>query len=226
MPRGRPSLALRLRSLKNGSGASAPEDVGTGSESIGGASGDSGPEGDIGGAAGTDPDSGIASRDGESAPKRKRGRPPGSGGSGSPQKKIPLNVSGVEKLLLGIYSGVATFTSNPEIELNEAQAKAYAGAIADVAKHYPDLPMVDPKWQAWGALAFVGFMIHKPMVTAVVARKKREAHEAKFGKPKQPEAVVTVSSGAMPEGKSPASRQDRDASGFSFMPDFSEDLAA
>jgi hypothetical protein len=232
MPRGRPSLRDQIRNLKSGtgsgSGASAREDSGIGDELDGAPGGGSGPAGDVSGA--LDPDTGIATGGDGTPARRGRGRPPGSGkASGSPKKAVPLNVNGVEKILIAIHAGVATFTHNPELALSDDEAKALAQATADVAKHYPDLPVVDPKWQAWGALAFVAFMIYRGKVTTLVARKAAEKHGAKTPPAKPQEPVVTVSSGAMPEAKTKApstTRQERDTTGFSFLPDFAEDMAA
>lgn len=78
---------------------------------------------------------------------RRRGRPPGSGGGGGKQKAktLPLNVTGLEKLLVGIHTGLAVVSRRTEWALDTTPSDAfdgksesayYATACADVAKHY------------------------------------------------------------------------------------------
>lgn len=72
--------------------------------------------------------------------KRGRGRPRKDGSSGPrPQKsgKGNINVSGVEKLLLGIHTTLSTSFRVPEIELDATEASELAKAYAEVAAYYP-----------------------------------------------------------------------------------------
>lgn len=74
--------------------------------------------------------------------KRGRGRPPGSGAGKT--KQVPLNVNGLEKLLVGIHATLAMLASAPELALDTAsadfdgktEAQFLASSIKDVANHY------------------------------------------------------------------------------------------
>jgi hypothetical protein len=51
--------------------------------------------------------------------------------------KSTVNVSGVEKMLLGIHHILATTFATPEMDMNDAEAHAIADAWAEVSKYYP-----------------------------------------------------------------------------------------
>lgn len=71
---------------------------------------------------------------------RRRGRPPGSTAKA---KTAPINISGIETLLLGISKTLAAATGIEELDL-EGDAHNIAKAYADVALYYPILAL-DPK---------------------------------------------------------------------------------
>lgn len=59
----------------------------------------------------------------------RRGRPPGP--------RVALNISGIEKLLLGIHTTLLAATGIPEMEMSKEEAAQIAEAYGDVCKHYP-----------------------------------------------------------------------------------------
>lgn len=89
--------------------------------------------------AGTEPDTGTGVA---AAGQRKRGRPAGSG-----KKQVPIDISGVEKLLIGIHTTLLIATGIPEMEIDAADAKSIALAYADVAEFYPAFK-IEPKFAA------------------------------------------------------------------------------
>lgn len=108
--------------------------------------------------AATDPTTAAPSdeRIGDSpAPRRGRGRPPGSGTS-QKAKPIPLNVTGLEKLLVGIHGGLAILSSRGEWSLDtesktfdgKTEAEFLAMSIKDVADHYGN-GLLDKKTLDW-----------------------------------------------------------------------------
>lgn len=88
-------------------------------------------------------------------PKRGRGRPPGSGTGTAKTKPIPLNVSGLEKLLVGIHGGLAILSGRHEWSLDtesrmfdgKTEAEFLAQSTADVARHYGGI--ADQKTLDW-----------------------------------------------------------------------------
>lgn len=78
--------------------------------------------------------------------KRRRGRPPGSGNA-SKAAKVPVNVSGLEKLLLGIHTSLA-FVAAPEWAMETDEARELAQASADVLRHYKP-EFLDQKTVDW-----------------------------------------------------------------------------
>lgn len=87
------------------------------------------------GNAGAGDDSGT----GETA--RKRGRPVGSGNK---TKQIPLDVNGLEKLLIGTHAMLAALVGNPNLQLDseskdydgKSEAAYYAASVKSVSDHY------------------------------------------------------------------------------------------
>lgn len=75
---------------------------------------------------------------------RRRGRPRGSTNK-TGKAKPSLDLSGVEKLLLSIHSGIATLSHIPEFEIAESEAKSMAEAFSRVARHYPVLDRISEK---------------------------------------------------------------------------------
>lgn len=92
----------------------------------------------------------------DTQPRRGRGRPPGSGTGKSKTKALPLNLNGLEKLLVGIHGGLAMLTGRSEWSLDTeekafdgaTEAAFYAKSIKDVADHYGS-GMLDQKTLDW-----------------------------------------------------------------------------
>lgn len=102
-----------------------------------------------------DPASAVTEPYTEQPVRRGRGRPPGSGKSKATQ--VPLNVSGLEKLLVGIHGGLAILSGRMEWTLDTAPTPAFDGkseseflahSIRDVAAHYGS-GMFDQKTLDW-----------------------------------------------------------------------------
>lgn len=100
----------------------------------------------------------VAAEPGQSdAPEqpRRRGRPPGSGTGKAKAKALPLNVTGLEKLLVGIHGGIALMTGRMEFSLDTEQkifdglteAEFLAKSIKDVSVHYG--AVLDQKTLDW-----------------------------------------------------------------------------
>jgi hypothetical protein len=85
---------------------------------------------------------------------RRRGRPRGTG-STQKAKALPLNVNGLEKLLVGIHGGIALMTGRMEIALDTeskifdglTEAEFLAKSIKDVSAHYGTV--LDQKTLDW-----------------------------------------------------------------------------
>lgn len=110
--------------------------------------------------------------------RRKRGRPVGSG-SGSNQKasgSLPLNVNGVEKILISLHTIAAATLQTPELILEAKEANEVAQAMANVASLY-DVGM-SPKQAAWTNLAMVCGACYGPRALAIYVRKSMEEKPA------------------------------------------------
>lgn len=83
---------------------------------------------------------------------------------------MDVSVSGVEKILLGIHSGIVAITKNPIWELQKDEAKALSDATAKVAAHYGAI--VDPKTADILVLVGVVAGIYGPRVLASFLGKK------------------------------------------------------
>lgn len=117
------------------------------------------------------------------APKKKRGRPPGSKNQtnlsgASPQvKTAPLSVDGVSAILFSIHGMLAGVTRVKELQLDPAEAKQLASAVAEVAKHY-DLT-ADPKTIAWVNLAMTCGAVYGSRFVAIQFRIKAQRENAR-----------------------------------------------
>jgi len=100
--------------------------------------------------------------------RRKRGRPPGSG-----NKAPPIDISGVEKLLLGINASLQWLTGIPEFDLSQKEAHDIGAAYADVAKYYPAVAL-DP---AHAAVMNLGSQVSIAIGARIVLYKMRTANE-------------------------------------------------
>ena len=113
-----------------------------------------------------------------SEPKRRRGRPPGST---SKAKTIPGNVAGIEKLLIGIHTGIAIIASAPEFVLDtdskdydgKSEATYLAQSIKDVADHYA-VKYLDQKTIDWINLFQAIGMVYGTRLFAIRERRKAE----------------------------------------------------
>lgn len=82
----------------------------------------------VGGNNGNDADDNNASK-----PKRGRGRP---AGSSNKIKSVPLGISGVEKVLIGIHTSLSLLTGIDELAMGDAEAHEIAQASSDLMRHY------------------------------------------------------------------------------------------
>jgi hypothetical protein len=126
----------------DGAGAAViVDDAGNGGNVDGG---DSGSESIA--AATVDPGSVGPSDEPTDSQPRRRGRPPGSGAGKKQTAKVSslVNVSGLEKLLVGIHGGLAVISSRAEWMLDttspifdgDTEAKFLASSVKAVADHY------------------------------------------------------------------------------------------
>lgn len=90
----------------------------------------------------------------------------------------------------------ATFLKSPELALQQSEADALAGAIAEVEKHYS--VSLSPETRAWLGLATVGAMIYGPRAYLISKRRKAEKGPAK------PAAIPTPAISPAPKGDAPA----------------------
>lgn len=109
----------------------------------------------------------IAAGSGDgTAGKRRRGRP---AGSSNKNKAIPVNVAGLEKLLVGTHAMLAAMTSVPELALDteekifdgKAEATYLAESIKAVTDHYK-VEIFDDKTIAWFMLAQCTMVVYAP----------------------------------------------------------------
>lgn len=101
--------------------------------------------------------------------KRKRGRKAGSGNSA---KAGPINLNGLEAILVSMHTMMAAATSSPELVLDKDEASAITAAIAGVAEQYP--MTIDPKALAWANLVMAATMVYGPRVYLIRERKNKE----------------------------------------------------
>lgn len=162
--------------------------------------GSGGPE-NIGGNTGDAPDA-LTVTDpatGAQPAKPKRGRPPGSktgsGGSGTSTKtateKPPtvtarvaerISSSVIEKLLLGIHTGIVAMTKNPSFAISPSDASELAKAVQDVNAFYDTAPL-NPKTLAWVNLGTIGAAIYGPMIVMSVQARKKVAPQMAAPRP-------------------------------------------
>lgn len=120
-------------------------------------------------------------------PRRGRGRPRGSGaGSQSARKAttVPINVNGLEKLLVGAHAMLATLTGRMELKL-DTEAKEFDGAteaeylansIKAVSDHYK-VEWFDQKQVDWMNLMQCLAMVYGGRIVAMRMNIKAERAE-------------------------------------------------
>jgi hypothetical protein len=130
-----------------------------------------------------DPSAGITE------PKRKRGRPPGSGKQRSanvetgPERestasrektgsaKKELDLTDLATQLEGVHKIAALFLKNPTVAISTDEAKKLALAVKNLSKHYN--LTISPVIMAWMQLAAVSATIYGPRIAINVAAKKQ-----------------------------------------------------
>ncbi len=128
----------------------------------------------------------VGPDDGSSSPKRRRGRPPGSGKkSGTDTKaeasdnltpKRALEAEGISAILLSMHTMMASFTKVPELEIAPDEANKLGAAMADVSRQYN--VKATEKTLAWTHLATTCAMVYGTRVFAYKMRKDMEKKEA------------------------------------------------
>lgn len=104
---------------------------------------------------------------------RKRGRPAGSkNGERKTQTPTKNNLTALENILLSVHFGVSALLSTPELDINEDEAKKFAGSLARISNLYDD--RINPKAVAWVDLIAVLGAIYGPRMIAIHARMKAE----------------------------------------------------
>lgn len=143
--------------------------------------------------------------------KPRRGRPPGSGGKAS-----SIDISGVEKLLLGIHSTLQLVTGAQEFALSNDEARELAKAYADVAKYYPSLTL-DNRYSAIATLGAQVSIIYGSRIMAyrmrLASEKRSQGTQQRASQPapaQQPVPVEQMNGVATPPAKAePVSKELR-----------------
>lgn len=134
-----------------------------------------------------------AAGDAEPQPiRRGRGRPPGSG-TKTKAKALPLNINGLEKLLIGIHGGLAILSGRSEWSLDtdqksfdgKTEAEFLARSIKDVADFYGG-GLLDDKTLAWLNLGQCLAMVYGGRLIAIKMSPKPKPP------PRQPSAAETA----------------------------------
>jgi hypothetical protein len=122
--------------------------------------------------------------------KRGRGRPRKNGGTTQTQAqtsvksgRAPISEDGLTAIMMAIHLGIATLVKQPELELEEQEARKLSAAAVGVAKHYNI--EASEKALAWTNLAVVGFSTYGPRVFAMRMRwetEKKEREDAERAK--------------------------------------------
>lgn len=108
---------------------------------------------------------------GTGADKPRRGRPPGSGAT---KKQVPLDISGLEKILLTASLGIAFATGAEEMKLDNQEANSLASSVKDLLEYYP-VKWLDAKTAAWINLLQTTAYIVGPRMFAMRARRMMTA---------------------------------------------------
>lgn len=106
--------------------------------------------------------------------RRKRGR---KAGGNSAKNSHPVNIAGIESVLLSMHAMMAAGLQAPEMAIEADEAKMLAEAVAEVQRHYP--MVIDPRVMAWVNLVSAAGMVYGPRVYMIRKRKIAEAEMAK-----------------------------------------------
>ncbi len=123
------------------------------------------------------------------APRKRRGRPAGTGTRKS--KASAPNLSGIESLLVSLHVFAAAALKEPALALTKDEAKSLSDAVGKVAEHYP--VTIDPKTMAWVNLAMVAGGIYGTRVVGMVAKRKRNtkgSEKTQTVTPQQPQDLT------------------------------------
>ena len=100
--------------------------------------------------------------------QKRRGRPPGAG-----RKTSPIDLSGIEALLLGIHTTLLHATGVQEFELSQEEAHEVAKAYSAVATFYPAFAL-DPKIAAIVNLGTTVSIVYGTRITSWRMRRAAE----------------------------------------------------
>ncbi len=125
---------------------------------------------------------GAESEETIAGPQKRRGRPPGSRNKTS---GVPLDLGGIEAILLSVHSALAVLLKNPKLNLTEDEAKQLAKASANVARHY-NVP-VTAKVMDWTTLIVVCASIYPSRF-----KKDKPKDKPPEGKPTQEQSKAQV----------------------------------
>ncbi len=177
MAKGRIGQLARTARGSGGKFVRLADDPGEPGGTIGGDGGQSGNDGAL------DPEHAFDGTGGASGgtdtPRRKGGWPKGKprkpGGTGTTTRaqaapKVAIADTYAQNLIIltGLVAGLAKV---PEIELTDDEGQQLGRAIKEVQKHFPIIPIIEPKWLAIGALIGTVGKIGKDKVRAINARK-------------------------------------------------------
>lgn len=144
---------------------------------------------DIGSPVGSDGGNSIGGAGSADTGTRRRGRRPGA-----PQKKVALDVSGVEQLLFSVHMMLAGLTRTPELVLAPEEAKTMAEAMGKVSRHYD--VTVGAKAMDWANMAMVAGMVYGSRLVAMRQRGRAAPAMAQQPQaPRQPPATPAPPSG-------------------------------
>lgn len=125
-------------------------------------------------------ESGNVLRNKDGSPRKKRGRKPGSGGSGSSNKQSRTGsnktvndaVDTLSKTLLIVHAGLANFMKFDEMALDEQESNDLANATVNVLDQFDFEP--DPRITAVMGLVTTASMIYGPRYIIYRNMKKKE----------------------------------------------------
>lgn len=163
-------------------------DGGADSEPINAADGDSGESGGDKRGEFIDP-AGIGGSGSDSAdnqPRRKRGRPAGSGGKSSTKKE---KAGDLDALIYHAHLALTAISGIPELELDEDESKKLGAAAQRVVALYSDFEYPE-KVMAWMHLALTAGGVYGPRYLAASIRIKREKSAEKKPQHLQPATVT------------------------------------